>query len=368
MAHYVDQRREWLATHPNSLLHKTVYRMDAFKQIIQHGNWKLNLPLTVRGLAISPDTMNAAVPVKVSAEGTPRRLLKLKNPPLSGPDVAWLQERLTRAGYQVAQTGTFDEATDAAVRAFQDSQDLKADGLVGAVTRTALEDISVTTPSHDHAIDEPMPAIARADAGNLTIVVPTISVADPVPSSNGAPTQTAERDADIKKHVSNEVRTGIESIRKTVVEMLSGRTVDAGSGGKDIHLPPLSTVVKGRPAIAAAASALMLAFTEARDAIAWVQAGLAKTAPPVPTAGPATTQVPTSMSQLEAFFSQAWSYVHGLAASLPNDWVFRIRILALALICYAIYRLAMRHVDIRRLQKELAAVRKIEHRIEQVVK
>ena len=34
MGYYVDERRNWLATHPNPLLHKTVYRMDAFKQII----------------------------------------------------------------------------------------------------------------------------------------------------------------------------------------------------------------------------------------------------------------------------------------------------------------------------------------------
>ena len=163
MSHYVDTRREWLATYPNPLLHKTVYRMDAFRTIIHAGNWKLGLPLNVRGLAITPDLLADAVPVKVPAEGTPRRQLRLKTPPMTGPDVSWLQERLTLAGIRVADSGTFDAPTDAAVRAFQTANDLKADGVVGPVTRSALEDIPVIAPAPSQTLSEtePMPAVSQ---------------------------------------------------------------------------------------------------------------------------------------------------------------------------------------------------------------
>ncbi len=146
MSAYVDERRNWLATHPNALLHKTVYRMDAFKVLLEAQNWTLALAVVVRGLTIDQSALLGSDPVKVTADGAPRRLLCLKSPPLTGADVSWLQERLERAGLAVKESGIFDEATDQAVRAFQQSHDLKADGVVGPVTRGALEDLSVTNP------------------------------------------------------------------------------------------------------------------------------------------------------------------------------------------------------------------------------
>jgi len=70
-----------------------------------------------------------------AAEGTPKPagvppLLKLGS---SGPWVSYLQARL---GAPV--TGTFDAATDAAVRAFQSAHGLEADGVVGPKTWSAL--------------------------------------------------------------------------------------------------------------------------------------------------------------------------------------------------------------------------------------
>jgi chitosanase len=49
---YVKARREWLAANKNSLVQKTVYRMDSFSEIIRSGNWELTTPLTVRGVKI----------------------------------------------------------------------------------------------------------------------------------------------------------------------------------------------------------------------------------------------------------------------------------------------------------------------------
>lgn len=44
---YVKQRREWLATHKNPVLHPTIYRMDTFLELIEKGNWMLEGPINV---------------------------------------------------------------------------------------------------------------------------------------------------------------------------------------------------------------------------------------------------------------------------------------------------------------------------------
>lgn len=50
---YVNARRAWLASNSNPIVQKTVYRMDAFSEIIRSGNWDLHVPLTVRGVKIA---------------------------------------------------------------------------------------------------------------------------------------------------------------------------------------------------------------------------------------------------------------------------------------------------------------------------
>lgn len=53
---YVNERRHWLANHRNALLHTTVYRMDAFLDLIARRRWALGLPLAVRGITIGKET------------------------------------------------------------------------------------------------------------------------------------------------------------------------------------------------------------------------------------------------------------------------------------------------------------------------
>ena len=257
MGHYVDTRREWLANYPNPLLHKTVYRMDALKQLIQSGNWKLNLAIAVRGLAITPDALSNTAPAKVPAEGTPRRQLRLKTPPMTGPDVSWLQDRLTRAGIHVATTGTFDAATEAAVKAYQDARGLKSDGVVGAVTRTSLEDIPVTAPapSASATADEPMPAVPQPKPVPVPIATtppppkPSVTPAVPAqPAPQPAPAPSGgETTADIKEHVTAEVKAGVEQIAKIVQPAAA-----APQPGKLV----VSGILKGHPTLAAGLSAL----------------------------------------------------------------------------------------------------------------
>ncbi len=50
---YVDTRRQWLATHSNTLLRKTVYRMDCFENEIARANWDLSkLPINAHGVDV----------------------------------------------------------------------------------------------------------------------------------------------------------------------------------------------------------------------------------------------------------------------------------------------------------------------------
>jgi chitosanase len=130
---YVNERRTWLAGNSNPSLPPTVYRMDAFLQLIGDGSWDLPLPLTVRGVSISEEVLSRAAPAPTSPQ-----TLQFQTPPLQGDAVRALQLALVNAGIQVDVDGTFGAATDTAVRQFQQQQNLKPDGVVGPATRAAL--------------------------------------------------------------------------------------------------------------------------------------------------------------------------------------------------------------------------------------
>jgi len=353
MSDYVETRRQWLATYPNPLLHKTVYRMDAFRQIINAGNWKLGLPLVVRGLSITPDSLSNAHPVNIPAEGAPRRQLRLTNPAMTGPDVSWLQQRLTLAGIHIAETGLFDAATDQAVKAFQAQHDLKADGVVGSVTRAALEDIPLIMPAKQltPATSEPMPAVIvpkAAPAATVTVQTTTTAVADAT--------------ADIK-HATAQVATGVGQ-QKTVVDthqhpVSAPAKAPAHKSAPHATAAEVTTVLNtvsigSRPLLAAASSLLILLFAEIRDGIAWATAGLAKDltyvhVPPFPA-------LPRSPQDAQRFFAESYVYVHAVLASIPNEWIFRIRIVAIVLVLYALYRLRKAHVSLNNIQQRVTQV------------
>ena len=50
---YINARRAWLAGSANSLVQKTVYRMDALLALVNSGNWDLATPLRVQGVLIT---------------------------------------------------------------------------------------------------------------------------------------------------------------------------------------------------------------------------------------------------------------------------------------------------------------------------
>lgn len=136
IAAYVATRRAWLAAQdPKTLLPKTVYRMDAFQALIDQSRWELELPLTVRGTTIRASDLE---PAEVPVSADPDRILHLATPPMKGEDVKELQQALIARGYSLVADGAFGAKTDAAVKDFQKKKGLKADGVVGPVTRAAL--------------------------------------------------------------------------------------------------------------------------------------------------------------------------------------------------------------------------------------
>ena len=59
---YVATRRAWLASHPRQDLRATVYRMDAFRRLMDQDFWNLELPLVVRDKEISQTSLTGLPP------------------------------------------------------------------------------------------------------------------------------------------------------------------------------------------------------------------------------------------------------------------------------------------------------------------
>lgn len=138
MWRYVAYRRNWLATHSNTLLRKTVYRMDSMQTLMGSEKWDLSLPFSVRGIMIDRSVLMGGPAVRVSADETPPRLLRLRKPVMRGDDVRALQQVLSDIDRSVRVDGVFGKKTERAVTQFQKNTGLTADGIVGPATRAAL--------------------------------------------------------------------------------------------------------------------------------------------------------------------------------------------------------------------------------------
>ncbi|MFZ0930712.1 MAG: peptidoglycan-binding protein [Syntrophobacteraceae bacterium] len=139
---YVSARKQWLLS-LSPPLPDTVYRMDSFAQLIKATAWDLPLPLTVRSCIISEETLDDPAPVVRASAVDPADpcapdILYLKTPYMQGPAVRTLQETLNTHGFVNNMDGVFGPFTNALVKQFQKSKQLRADGVVGPQTYAAL--------------------------------------------------------------------------------------------------------------------------------------------------------------------------------------------------------------------------------------
>ena len=138
LTEYVRQRHAWLVNHFIPILRKTAYRMEAFELLIRGDKWSLALPLTVRNVKIDRAVLLEGEITRASAEIAEVRLLKLRDPFMQGEDVRLVQQALIQRGAALEADGVFGPGTADAVRAFQATEGLTVDGVVGNATRAAL--------------------------------------------------------------------------------------------------------------------------------------------------------------------------------------------------------------------------------------
>lgn len=139
---YVQARKNWLSS-GSPLLQRTVYRMEAFENLMDvQKKWQLELPLTVRGVAIQlADVAPVAEtfePARVGEEGAEYPVLELTKPYTRSDHVGKLQAALSGKGFRIDADNVFGPYTEVLVKQFQKSRGLKPDGIVGPVTWAEL--------------------------------------------------------------------------------------------------------------------------------------------------------------------------------------------------------------------------------------
>jgi chitosanase len=135
---YVDVRRAWLAGSARADLRATVYRMDAFRPLIDHDRWGLDLPFVVCGQEISTTTLAGTPPGCYDGPAPGSRALALDAPLARGLDVRLLQLGLSQRALDVTADGVFGPACAAAVRTFQVAHGLPATGVADVALVASL--------------------------------------------------------------------------------------------------------------------------------------------------------------------------------------------------------------------------------------
>jgi chitosanase len=103
--------------------------MRALKEIADHGNWSLELPLVVRGREISLVTLLAEPPDCYDGPAPGSRSLGVTTPIARGLDVRLVQLGLSDAGMQITADGVFGAMSAAAVKRYQKDKGLNGTGV-----------------------------------------------------------------------------------------------------------------------------------------------------------------------------------------------------------------------------------------------
>jgi chitosanase len=129
---YVQTRHDWLATHSRADLRATVYRMDAFRRLIDQGYWGLELPLVVRGAEISSASLSATPPGCYEGPQPGSRPLALQSPLARGLDVRLVQLALSDQGANIKADGIFGKTSVGLLKEYQTAHGLPATGVADA--------------------------------------------------------------------------------------------------------------------------------------------------------------------------------------------------------------------------------------------
>lgn len=126
---YVDNRRNWLANHPRRDLRATVYRMDAFRRLVDQNRWGLDLPLVVSGREISPITLHGLPPGCYDGPQPGSRSLSLQTPLIRGLDARLVQLALSEWGADIKADGIFGRHSIQCLSRYQDAIGLPVTGV-----------------------------------------------------------------------------------------------------------------------------------------------------------------------------------------------------------------------------------------------
>jgi len=135
---YVETRRAWLASSERADLRATVYRMDAFRPLIEQQRWGLGLPFVVRGQEISTTTLAGAPPGCYDGPVAGSRALGLAAPLVRGLDVRLLQLGLSQRAMTITADGVYGPGCAQAVKTFQVAHGMPATGVADVALIASL--------------------------------------------------------------------------------------------------------------------------------------------------------------------------------------------------------------------------------------
>lgn len=126
---YVKVRRAWLAASRRSDLPKTVYRMDAFRRLMDQGYWGLELPLVVCGMEISLASLAATPRGCYDGPQPGTRNLCLESPMMRGLDVRLVQLALSDCGMDIKADGIWGKTSTTRLKEYQNQNGLPPTGV-----------------------------------------------------------------------------------------------------------------------------------------------------------------------------------------------------------------------------------------------
>ena len=135
---YIAIRRAWMASHVRADIRATTYRMDAFKALVDHAHWALELPLVVRDQEISAVSLAANPPGCYDGPVAGSRSLSVRTPFDRGADVRLLQLGLSDRGIDIKADGVFGASSAMRIKEYQLANGMPATGVADVALIASL--------------------------------------------------------------------------------------------------------------------------------------------------------------------------------------------------------------------------------------